>query len=258
MSSLAQYHGLTIVYCDLCSLLGLVPTLRPTQPTMTMPFSAAAAAAAAALDATAAPDHGVYAYLTEVGFLMKTTARQAPAILSLILAKLVPDEPTIIFNDVDNKRINQSKLPTEKATFDDIFSSTSSAGHLTCCFEIKSDRRSFHPIKMGVWDILQQHGVYFKKSTAPVKKISLSTLGFWANVHPSFASPHVFHAEICESIQLPYSSNPALLKQLNLAPEYTDPDIYLERRKLLAHSSMPPMAPPLPLIPKHSNVRRLG
>jgi hypothetical protein len=198
---------------------------------MTMPFSAAAAAV---LDATAAPDHGVYSYSTEVEFLMKTTASHAPTILSLILAKLVLDEPTIIFKDTNNKGINQSELPTEKSSFDAIFSTTSSAGRLTCRFAIKSDRRSFHPIKMGVWDILQQHGVYFKKSAAPVKKISLSTLGFWVNVHPSFASPHVFHAEICESIQLPYSSDPALLKQLNLAPEYTDPDIYLKRRKLSA------------------------
>jgi hypothetical protein len=128
---------------------------------------------------------------------------------------------------------------TEKATFDDVFSTTSFAGRLTCRFEIKSDRHTFHPIKSGVWDILQKHGVYFKKSAAPVTKISLSMLGFWVNVHPIFASPHVFHAEICESIQLPYSSDPALLKRLNLAPEYTDPDIYLERRKLSAQFHSP-------------------
>jgi hypothetical protein len=200
-----------------------------------MPFSAAAAAALDAAAAAAAPDHGVYSYSTEVEFLMKTTASHAPA----ILVKLVLDEPTIIFNDADNNRINQSKLPTEKSSFDATFSTTSSAGRLSCRFEIKSDRRSFHPIKMGVWDILQKHGVYFKKSAAPVQKISLSMLGFWVNVHPSFASPHVFHAEICESIQLPYSSDPALLKQLHLAPEYTNPDIYLERRKLSAQFYAP-------------------
>jgi hypothetical protein len=133
---------------------------------MTMPFSTAAAA----LDATAVPDHGVYSYSTEVEFLMKTTASHAPAILSLILAKLVLDEPTIIFNDADNNRINESELPTEKSSFDATLSTTSSAGRLSCRFEIKSDRHSFHPIKMGVWDILQKHGVYFKKSATPVKK----------------------------------------------------------------------------------------
>jgi hypothetical protein len=55
---------------------------------MTMPFSAAAAAA---LNAHAAPDHGVYSYSTEAEFMMKTTASNAPAILSLILTKLVLD-----------------------------------------------------------------------------------------------------------------------------------------------------------------------
>jgi hypothetical protein len=53
------------------------------------------------------------------------------------------------------------------------------------------------------------------------------------------SGPHVFHTEICDSIKLPYSSDPALLKQLNLAPDYTDPDIYLERRKLSAQFHAP-------------------
>jgi hypothetical protein len=88
---------------------------------MTMPFSAASTAA---LDAHAAPDHGVYSYSTEVEFMMKTTASNAPAILSLMLAELILDEPTIVFNNADNKRIHQSELPTNKATFDEVFSTT--------------------------------------------------------------------------------------------------------------------------------------
>jgi hypothetical protein len=36
------------------------------------------------------------------------------------------------------------------------------------------------------------------------------------------------------SIKLPYSSDQVRLKQLNLAPDYTDPDIYLERRRKLS------------------------
>jgi hypothetical protein len=57
---------------------------------MTMPFSAAAA-----LDATSAPTHGLYSCSTEVECLMKSNADKAPAILSLILAKLVLDERSI-------------------------------------------------------------------------------------------------------------------------------------------------------------------
>jgi hypothetical protein len=204
---------------------------------MTMPFSAAAAAtpeAHATLDTHAAPDHGIYSYSTEVEFMMKTTASNAPTILSLILAKLVVDEPTIVFNNADNKRIHQSELLTDKANFNEVFSTTSFAGRLTYRFEVQSDRHSSHPIKLGVWDILQQHGVYFKKSTAPVKKILLSMMGFWVNVQPSFASSFVFRPEIIESIQKLYNDTPELLEKLNLALKFNEPDIYLERRKLNA------------------------
>jgi hypothetical protein len=66
---------------------------------MTMSFSAAAAAA---LDAPDAPNHGIYSYSTTVEFLMRSNASQAPVILSLILVKLVLDEPTIVFNAAGN------------------------------------------------------------------------------------------------------------------------------------------------------------
>jgi hypothetical protein len=180
---------------------------------MTMHFSAAAA-----LDATSAPTHGLYAYSTEVKFLMKSNANKAPAILSLIFAKLVLDEPSIVMYDATKACISQAEMPTDKASFDNIFSVTSSAGRLTCRFEIQSDRRTFHRIKMGVWEILQKHGVYFKKSAAPVKKISLSMMGFWVNVHPSFASSHVFRAEICASCKDNYKNDTALLDTLHLCP----------------------------------------
>jgi hypothetical protein len=108
-------------------------------------------------------------------------------------------------------------MPTDKASFNDIFSVTSSAGRLACRFEIQSDRRTFRSIKMGVWDILQKHGVFFKKSAAPVKKISLSMLDFWVNVHPSFASSHVFRAEICASCDENHKTEISLLDKLRLA-----------------------------------------
>jgi hypothetical protein len=50
----------------------------------------------------------------------------------------------------------------------------------------------------------------------------------------SFASSHVFRAEICASCEAKYKTNIALLEKLHLAHDYADPDIYLERRKLTA------------------------
>jgi hypothetical protein len=60
---------------------------------------------------------------------------------------------------------------------------------------------------MGVWEILQKYGVFFKKSAAPVKNTTLSMMGFWVNVYPRFASSHVFHAEICDSIRENYTND---------------------------------------------------
>jgi uncharacterized coiled-coil protein SlyX len=196
---------------------------------MTMHISAAAAVA---LDAPSLPNQGIYSYSATVEFLMKSNAKQAPAILSLLFAKLILDEPTMLFSAADRQRINQAEMPTDKAAFDEIFSTTSASGRLTCRFEIKSERRTFHPIKMGVWEILQKYGIFLKKSAAPVKKTTLSMMGFWVNVHPRFASAHVFHAEICDSIKLDYNTDPNLLDALGLDHDYSPPAIYLDRRKV--------------------------
>jgi hypothetical protein len=179
------------------------------QTSMTMQFSAAAA------QPLLMPLRRMcMVFATEVEFLMKSNVNQAPAILSLILAKFVLDKPTIVFNDAAaNKRVHQAEMWSDKETFDDVFCATSSSDRLTCRFEIQSVRRSFHPIKMGVWDVLQNCCVFVKTSAAPVKKISLVTMGFGANVHPSFASSHVFHAQICESIQ--ETTTPTLLYSTN-------------------------------------------
>jgi hypothetical protein len=138
-----------------------------------------AAAAAAALDAPAAPTYGIYSYSTTVESLIRSNASQAPVILSLILPKLVLDEPMIVFNAAGNQRLNQAKMSLDKATFDIVFSTTSASGRLTCRFEIQSERHMFYPIKMGTtWDILQKYGDLFLKSAAPVKKISLAMMVF--------------------------------------------------------------------------------
>jgi hypothetical protein len=83
-----------------------------------------------------------------------------------------------------------------------------------------------------VWDILKKYKVWFKRSAAPVKKISLSTMGFWVNVHPSFASANVFRHKICTGIENHYPTDPTLLTEHNFSENYTAPEIYLNRCKL--------------------------
>jgi hypothetical protein len=55
-----------------------------------------------------------------------------------------------------NQRLDQAKMPLDEATFDEVFSTTLASGRLTCRFEIQSECRTFHPIKMGTWNILQK------------------------------------------------------------------------------------------------------
>jgi hypothetical protein len=144
-------------------------------------FSAAvvsAAAAVAALDSPAKPNHGITSFSTEVEFLVKRTANQAPVILCAILGKLCLDDPDIVFADAAGTHISPAAFPKAMTDFDEKFSVTTNAGKLSCRFEIRSQRSSFHSIKLGVWDILQKYKVWFKKSAAPVKMISLRTMGF--------------------------------------------------------------------------------
>jgi hypothetical protein len=70
---------------------------------MMMPFSAVAAAA---LDAPSLPNHGIYSYSTTLEFLMKSNADQAPTILWMLFAKLILEEPTMLFNAADRQRIH--------------------------------------------------------------------------------------------------------------------------------------------------------
>jgi hypothetical protein len=101
---------------------------------MTMPFYAVALAA---LATPSLPNHGIYSY---------SNANQAPTIISMLLAKLILDELTMLFNTADRQRIHQAELPTDKAFSDEVFSTASANGRLTCHFEIQSARRMFHPI----------------------------------------------------------------------------------------------------------------
>jgi hypothetical protein len=191
------------------------------------------------VDSPAEPSHGITSFSTKVKLLVKQTANQAPAILCAILAKLRLDDPDIVCVDATGNYISPEAFPKAKTAFDETLSDTTNAGKLTCRFEIRSQRSSFHSIKLGVWDILQQYKVWFKKSAAPVKKISLAPMGFWVNVHPSFASANVFRHKICTSIENNYPDDKDLLTEHNLPEKYNAPEIYLNRSKLNAEYRNP-------------------
>jgi hypothetical protein len=182
-------------------------------------FSTAVVSAftAAVLDSPAEPNHGITPFSTEVEFLVKQIANQAPTIICAILAKLGLDDPDIVFADATGKYISPEAFPKAKTNFDEKFSVTTNAGKLTCRFEIRSQRSSFHSIKLGVWDILQKYKAWFKKSAARVKTISLSRMGVSVNVHPSFASANVFRHEICTGIENKYPTDPTILTEHNLS-----------------------------------------
>jgi hypothetical protein len=154
-------------------------------------------AAVAALDR---PDDGVkpgiYSYVAELEFNVKKNGQFAPSIGGQLLAKLILENAGIVFIDGTRQRITVDDFPTSKAAFDDIFCTMTAAGKLSCKFVIRSEQSSFHAIKIGVWDILQKHQIWFKPAPGPVKKTPLVAIGFWLNLHPGFASPRVFHTQI--------------------------------------------------------------
>jgi hypothetical protein len=116
-------------------------------------FSAAAAAALECSDDGLQP--GVYAYPTETEFTVKTNGEYAPAIVVKVLAKIVLDEPDVVFIAGDRSHIMVDTFPQSKSEFDEAFCTSSFGDKLTCKFEIQSSRHSFHSIKIGVWDILK-------------------------------------------------------------------------------------------------------
>jgi hypothetical protein len=124
-------------------------------------YSAAPAAALERSDDGLHP--GVYSYPTEIKFMVKTNRRFAPAIIVKILAQPVLDEPDIVFVDGDPARIMVYNFPqSSKKEFDEKFCASSSSDKLSCKFEIRSSRNSFHAIKIGVWDILKDSQVWLK------------------------------------------------------------------------------------------------
>jgi hypothetical protein len=177
-------------------------------------YSAAAAAASEGLDDDLQP--GVYSYPTEIEFMVKTNGRFAPAIIVKILAKLVLDAPDIVFIDGDRTRIMVDNFPQSKEEFDEKFCASTCSDKLSCKFEIRSSRKSFHANKIGVWDILKDSQVWLNKSPGPVHKTPLTAIGFLMNVHPGFASARVFHSQLIDNFDAKYAKHPDLLAAHNL------------------------------------------
>jgi hypothetical protein len=191
------------------------------------------AVAAAALES---PYHGlnpgIYAYFAALEFNVKKNGQYVPALVAKILAKLVLDDPDIVFVDSARQRIHIDDPPTSKADFDAVFSTSTSGGRLSCKFEIQSTKTSFHAIKIGVWELLQAHHVWFKRAPGRVEQTPLVALGFWLNAHPGLASPSVFRTEITQDIEKQYSNNPEVLANFRLPAEHNPVEMYLSRNKI--------------------------
>jgi hypothetical protein len=63
---------------------------------------------------------------------------------------------------------------------------------------------------------------------------NVTTLGFWMNVHPVFASPSVFLNELYHDIEEQYVQHLDVIAKFRLPSQYTKVDIYLRRRKIHA------------------------
>jgi hypothetical protein len=193
-----------------------------------MPFSAPAAAALKISPSSIAT--GVYAYHAVIRFDLATNARNAPQLVSLILAKIQLDEPNCVFTNGDAKCIDNGDLPEKKLTFDNTFTVTTNRTSLYCHFVINSSR-TFHQVKIGAWALLQQHCIYLDKTPGPISRTDLVPMGFWMHVHPGFASTRSFQNQLSKkNIADRYDSSP-VVAELNLPTEFAEPDVYFTSSK---------------------------
>jgi hypothetical protein len=196
-------------------------------------FSAAAAAALEPLS-NQLPS-GRYSHRAEIQFDVSSTGSRAPALLLSVLQKLTADDPDIVVCDANGNHINIHAFPSTKTAFDDIFSTSTRNGKLSCKFEIRSHLKSFHSIKIGVWDILQKYKIWFKATPGPIKRIALTTMGFWVNVHPGFASHCSLLEEIKGDISAHYETDPKMFLKCDIPNDYSPPNMYLARGRISGH-----------------------
>jgi hypothetical protein len=146
----------------------------------------------------------------------------------LILAKMQLDKASIVFTDGNDRRIDIHNLPQAKLLFDAAFVTATKRKSLHCHFIIQSSR-SFYQIKIGIWDLLQEHRVYLDKTPGTIKTTDLIPMGFRLHVHPGFASTRAFHTQICEDLLLKYANTN--LDALGLPATFTEPDIFFTPTK---------------------------
>jgi hypothetical protein len=157
-----------------------------------MTIFSAAAAAALEHDPASSTDNGVFAYHAVIKLDVEKNGRNAPGIVSVILAKIQLDEPTVVFTDKDTQRIDNDDLPTDTLTFDAAFAVTTNQNALYCHFVINS-ARTFHQIKVGVWDLLQNYNIWLEKSPGPITKTDLVPMGFFGYTYtPASLAPEHF------------------------------------------------------------------
>jgi hypothetical protein len=77
----------------------------------------------------------------------------------------------LFFSDAVANHIDIDPFPSSKTAFDERFLTSTHNGKISCCFEMRSSQKSFHSIKVGVWDIFQRYKIWFRKSPGPLKRL---------------------------------------------------------------------------------------
>jgi hypothetical protein len=96
-----------------------------------MTLFTATAAAALKLDNTSLAN-GVFAYHAVIRLDCSHYARIAPSAVSLLLAQMQLDEPSIAFTDGNDRRIANDDLPHDKTSFDATFGTVTQRKSLHC------------------------------------------------------------------------------------------------------------------------------
>jgi hypothetical protein len=137
--------------------------------------------------------------------------------------------PTLSYTNSDARRIDNDNLPEDKPSFDTTFAVTTNRTSLYCHFVINSVR-TFHQVKIGAWNLLQKHRIYFEKTPGPIHCIDLVPMGFWLHVHPGFASSRALHTQISKNISDRYDTSP-VVAEMQLPTEFSEPDVFFTSSK---------------------------
>jgi hypothetical protein len=189
------------------------------------------AAAAAALDVTGSHlGQDLFSYGVILRLDVEKNGRNAPPIVSQLIATMLLEEPSLIVYDANDNRFDNDAFPSDKESFDLAFAPSTQRKSLRCYFSVTTTRR-FHQLKVSVWDLLQRHRVFLDRSPGPTNKRNLVAMGFWLHVHPGFASPRAFGAQINADLNNRYHHKPAVLAECGLPETFNPPEIYFSPAK---------------------------